>query len=72
MIKVFEKCAKCMKECKCWSESKTKLLECPDYISKRSTKLNESHIRPENLKSIYNIGLNEESALNRKSPVEFE
>lgn len=72
MLKTIDRCTKCANICKLQTESNAQLLNCPGFISKRSSKLNTADLRPENSESHTLYRNQNKEGLNRKSPLENE
>lgn len=62
MLRVLEKCLKCNNDCKLQSETKAQLLDCTNYISKRSRKLNKSFQNNEKSKKVSEYAISKKVA----------
>lgn len=47
MLMIIDKCKKCTKDCKCFSETRAEILSCPEYVSKRAVSAQGTKSKPD-------------------------
>ncbi len=70
MLQIVDRCTKCHNSCKMQSQTQARLIDCRNYISKRS-KSNTGDLRHEKIKSHTSYRLQDKSLLNRNSHTDF-